>query len=581
MRRISRQRLPVGWLIALCLALGAIPLALLAYFSVTLSTDAVRHEAEARVEATATVSAYAVQNELEGFARLVQSYAQRPLLISAAAKGDLRGIRYQLRQLHRARPGIAAAEFARADGVLVGVVPPTPEIVGKDFSYRDWFQGALRNGGPYISESFVAQSRGRPRVIGASAVVPGRGRHIGDVLLAALSVRYLQHFVNRFAAAEGLRVTVADQRAAIVASPGQSSRGLVSARNDPLVAAALNGKTGTTQRDGAGGSVIAGYVPVRPFGWGVVAAVPTKAALARVDDLRSTVLTIATVLGIVILFGLALLARTVWQRTRAERELRAARERLSAQNEELRQLDRAKDEFLSLVTHELRTPLTSIIGYLELIEEGEAGELPPDAARFVKVIDRNAKRLLALVSDLLLVARIEAGRLELEPSRIELNELVAEAVEAARPTASERALDIELVADDGPVVEGDRQRLAEVIDNLVSNALKFTPSGGRIEVRVARDDGHARIDVADTGMGIPETEQERMFERFFRTSTATEHAIQGTGLGLAITKALVEAHQGEISFRSVEGEGTTFTIELPLAEDASLVAAAHGRREET
>jgi signal transduction histidine kinase len=252
----------------------------------------------------------------------------------------------------------------------------------------------------------------------------------------------------------------------------------------------------------------------------------------------------------------------------AKAQAEAARRTLAQQNKRLRELDRLKDEFLSLVSHELRTPLTSIRGYLELVLDEEAGEVNAEQRRFLLAVERNSRRLLRLVGDLLFVAQADAGRLTLERARVDVAALAADCVEAARPVADQRSIDLVLATAPVPTLVGDRGRLAQVLDNLVSNALKFTPEGGRVEVRTGSVDEHVVLEVVDSGIGIPAAEQPRLFERFFRTATATERAIPGTGLGLAIVKAIVEAHGGRISFASTPNEGTTFTIELPLRAEA-------------
>jgi signal transduction histidine kinase len=230
-----------------------------------------------------------------------------------------------------------------------------------------------------------------------------------------------------------------------------------------------------------------------------------------------------------------------------------------------RELDRLKDEFVATVSHELRTPLTSMLGFLEMVREGEAGELLPDQERFLAIVHRSSERLQRLVGDLLFVARLDAGGLQLQlEDGVPLEEVVAEGVEASRPEAwsHEVMLDLE---QNGPVaVRGDRERLGQLVSNLISNAVKFTPAGGKVTARVFAEGGHGVVEVEDTGIGIPQAEQERLFQRFFRASTATDQAIPGTGLGLAITKAITEAHDGTISVRSAPGEGTTFRVELPL-----------------
>src|SRR5215212_4749673 len=227
-----------------------------------------------------------------------------------------------------------------------------------------------------------------------------------------------------------------------------------------------------------------------------------------------------------------------------------------------REAELLKDQFFALVSHELRTPLTSIIGYLELVlEDGEA--LSPNQRRFLSVVDRNARRLLRLVGDLLFVAHVEAGRLALEMGQVDLPTLTREAVEAARPRAEAKRLALEATTHEIPPMAGDRDRLAQVLDNLVSNAVKFTPDGGSVSVRLDARDGEALIEIEDTGVGIPASEQSRLYERFYRASTATARAIPGVGLGLTIAKAIVEAHGGELGFDSVEGRGTTFRVRLP------------------
>jgi PAS domain S-box-containing protein len=238
-----------------------------------------------------------------------------------------------------------------------------------------------------------------------------------------------------------------------------------------------------------------------------------------------------------------------------------ARER--GQNEELRELDRLKDEFVALVSHELRTPLTSIRGYLELVLDGEPENLSDEQRQFLGVVERNSERLQRLVGDLLFVAQVDAGRLALELGHLDAAEVGAEAVEAAKPAADQKGLELRLAGDPKAELIGDRARLSQLVDNLVSNAIKFTPNGGRVEVSVRSDGTNVSIEISDSGMGISVEEQDRLFQRFFRTAAATTQAIPGTGLGLAISKAIVDAHEGTIEVESVEGRGTTFRVTIP------------------
>jgi signal transduction histidine kinase len=255
----------------------------------------------------------------------------------------------------------------------------------------------------------------------------------------------------------------------------------------------------------------------------------------------------------------------VWVLSREREHVQAE---LSRQNEQLLALDRMKDEFIASVSHEFRTPLTSIRGYAELLQEAD---LPAEQRDFVNVIDRNSARLAGLVEDLLLMAQIQSGGLPLELDEVVLNDLIARAGEAAKPFAESKHIDLDFDTDPAIVTtQADADRLGQVLDNLVSNAIKYTPDGGGVSIRMTHTDDAATIAVSDTGIGIPQDEQAQMFGRFFRSSNARDSGIDGSGLGLAITRGIVEAHGGTIGFDSVEGVGTTFRLTVPL----SLASAA-------
>jgi PAS domain S-box-containing protein len=261
--------------------------------------------------------------------------------------------------------------------------------------------------------------------------------------------------------------------------------------------------------------------------------------------------------------GVVLNARDVTERNRAdaERESALAQEQLA--NDRLRELDAMKDEFVALVSHELRTPLTSIKGYTELVLEGAAGDLTDEQRTMLAVVDRNNARLFRLINDLLFVAQINDGHLEVELDDVDLAAVAAESIADAGPRAAAANISLVLECTHSPTVKADSVRLSQVLDNLISNAIKFTAPGGSVEVTVATVGGKAVIVVADSGMGMSQADQERLFTRFFRAKTAA--TIQGTGLGLSITKAIVDAHNGTIAVESRTGEGTRFTVTIPTA----------------
>jgi signal transduction histidine kinase len=267
----------------------------------------------------------------------------------------------------------------------------------------------------------------------------------------------------------------------------------------------------------------------------------------------------------------ALLVRQAARSRARSAKAEAERESLAELNRRLLEVDRIKDDFIATVSHELRTPLTSIRGYLELV--GADAGLSEQGRGFLDVVDRNSERLQCLVADLLFVAQVDADEYVLKLGLFCPQELVDQAVAAARPFAEVQQITLCADVDDVREVAGDRARLAQLLDNLISNALKFTPPGGRVDVRLrSTDAGSTVLEVADTGIGIPESEQDKTFERFYRATAATKNAIAGTGLGLAIVKLTAEAHGGTVSVESNEGEGSTFRVVLPL--QAKLVPAA-------
>jgi signal transduction histidine kinase len=230
-----------------------------------------------------------------------------------------------------------------------------------------------------------------------------------------------------------------------------------------------------------------------------------------------------------------------------------------------REAERAKQDFFALVSHELRTPLTAILGYVELLLSDDVSAFPPEHARHLEVIERNARRLVRLVGDLLFAAQVEGAPLLLEPAEVDLAALVGDAVELARCRAEEAGIVLETELAHVERCVGDRDRLAQVLDNLLSNALKFTPPGGRIAVRLEGEGPYARIVVADTGVGIPAEDQPHLFDRFYRARNATGRSIPGLGLGLTIVRTIVEGHGGTVSVHSEAGDGATFTVLLPAA----------------
>ncbi len=233
----------------------------------------------------------------------------------------------------------------------------------------------------------------------------------------------------------------------------------------------------------------------------------------------------------------------------------------------LRELDQAKSDFVSSVSHELRTPITSIVGYTEMLKDGLAGEVSAEQDRLLDAVRRNGERLIALIEDLLTLSSIEAGSFTLEKEPVDLRSVVNRAREALQPLLARRRLDVSFVIPDHAVtVTGDAGQLERVVLNLMSNAVKFTEDGGAVSCVLRNGGSQAFVEVEDTGIGIPAQEQGELFNRFFRSTTAQERAIQGTGLGLSIVQSIVQSHGGEIKVASEHLAGTVFSVALPVTD---------------
>lgn len=254
---------------------------------------------------------------------------------------------------------------------------------------------------------------------------------------------------------------------------------------------------------------------------------------------------------------------------RAEEEaLRLRSFELEQQNLAVQESNRLKSEFVSMVSHEMRSPLASVQGYLDLLQDEESGRLNEEQRLFLKIARENTDRLGALINDLLDLARIEAGRLELSPTRVDTEDLVRDVVASMKPMLSAKAQPLRQDLPQGlPPLWVDRARTVQILSNLVSNAHKYSPAGSKIELAARADDATILLEVRDHGVGMTEAELSNLFTPFFRADNPLVRQTSGTGLGLVITRTLVQLHGGDLMVNSRYGQGSTFTLRLPVARN--------------
>lgn len=279
-------------------------------------------------------------------------------------------------------------------------------------------------------------------------------------------------------------------------------------------------------------------------------------------------------------FRVTAIVRDISERKRAEDRLRELQDaytlELESRNREVERANQLKSEFLASMSHELRTPLHTIIGFSELLAEEIEGQLNAKQRRFIGHIHTDSLHLLDLINDILDISKIESGRIELRREVFDVASALEETLSSVRHQGEAKSIGIETNLSISPTIFADRLRIKQILFNLLSNALKFTSDGGRVEVAARLRDGFVEFSVRDTGIGIPKEQQEAVFDKFYQVGATTRGVREGTGLGLAITRALVEEHGGRVWVESESGKGSRFAFTIPL-EAAHEDSAGGGR----
>ena len=564
---LTRKAMRVG---ALAVLGALVPLVVLATLTLTKSEAAVRHEVGARLRLTTALSSALVAEQVGSIVSVIEGAARRPRLVQALADGDPdrfdhAEIDQQLQALQEYRQGRTTSGLLDLDGILRGI-PGAPELLGRDFSNRGYFKGVVATGGTYVSEAFVSAVRARPFVVSIATYVRApatAGQSLGlplGVLAASVELGEVQEIVDHVAAVQGVNLWIADQKNRLVAVPDGRPTALRPVASAPIDSVAEVPAGRLVDVDDGGEELLALRQQVLPLGWTVFAAVPRDQAYAGATAIRTTVLAIASPLGVMVCAGIFVLLRTQRRQWRAEAQLALARD-------EARNASRQKSEFLANMSHELRTPLNAILGFSELMAgEPADGDNRSVPSAWIDHIRTGGKHLLVLINDVLDLSKVEAGRIELFPEPVDLAAAIDEAVAALGPLLSDRKL--RLTTTVPPLtIPTDRVRFRQILNNLLSNAIKFTPTGGQIFINAHRAGDQVHVSVTDTGPGISLADQARVFTEFSQVGDVKLRA-GGTGLGLPLARRLAQAHGGDITCESETGHGARFTLTLPTAPHA-------------
>ena len=448
--------------------------------------------------------------------------------------------------------------------------------------------------------------------------------HVQAVLFAALDLAWLNELAPRVGLPTGSMLTVIDRNGTILSRFPDQAKWIGKSMPESLVLNAIAGQQGNGTTEGRSEDGIPRLFSFAPFGETaqsanayVIIGIPTAVAFAGANRIL-----VRNLVALAFVAGLALAAawaggnlfivrqiQTLVEATKRvasgelgvrsglphgqgelsqlagafdqmaesleraherrlqEEELRRKNNQLEQQNQTIQEANRLKTEFVSMVSHELRTPLTSIQGYAELLLEDE--QVAEEQRESLTLVKKNADRLLTLINDLLDLSRMEAGRLDLHRTRLDLARLIPEVAGSLRPLLEAKRQRLRLdLGESLPAVWADADRITQILTNLIANAHKYTLVDGSITVAARRNNGFVRVEVSDNGIGLSPEEQAQLFTKFFRAQDRSAQAVGGTGLGLVITRLLVELHGGQITVSSAPGQGSTFSFSLPALEVA-------------
>ncbi|GLW12659.1 hypothetical protein Misp01_77870 [Microtetraspora sp. NBRC 13810] len=563
-----------GWLLAVTapwILLGLLPLALLTSSSISLSDQTISDEVGGRVKTTADVSKVVVQQQMDSLKQLLAAFAQRPGVRETVTAGEpavreaLPGYRRELADM---RVGISGVIVVSAEGDMIGAEPSSG--LPQDVTGTDWYPAVRNQHRVYVSQAYTPPVMAASRAVAVAAPIMSEdgGRLLG-VLAAVYSLTAIQNFATEAANAQDIRLLITDQAGVLVADQHAQPDTLVSLREDPRIDTALAGRdVFSPAHRGFDGLVLSASRPIPGIGWTVTAEVPRAEALASAERLKTSILSVAALLTVLILSGLGLQLHTTRGRRRAQQALAGYAAALATARDEAVGASVAKSEFLAKISHEIRTPINGVLGMNALML---GTRLDDEQRHYATTAHASAQDVIRLLDDFLDLSRIEAGHLAVEQEIIDLPRLCDEVVAPFAPHAHQQGLWLTLrLADDIPQqVVGDSARLRQVLTNVVGNALKFTLQGG-VDLKVTLDEGGEydrvtlRFTVTDTGVGVPPADRERVFGIFRQVDSPITRRTGGSGLGLAISRQLTELMGGRIGLDSVEGVGSKFWVTLPV-----------------
>ena len=536
-----------------------------------------------------------------------KAFATRPSLLQDIKKRDYKETQIHLKNLIDNIPSIQRAFITIPQGIQISNYPYTADTIGKDFSARDWYTGVSRKWEPYVSEFYLRTANPQKYLFAIAIPIKVKEQVIG-ILVMQPAEDFIKQAVSSIDIGTG-HLYVVDKKGALIYHSEQSIDRIIDFSKVPVVQRVMKGMEGVERIIDPLHNVpmLSSYHPMEEWGWGVVVDRHLDEVLAPV---RKVTVWLVVVTGIMILFGgytayrgadllvetelLAKKLQAMYEEQQAmNEELLSQQHEITWANQRLEQASRTKSDFLANMSHELRTPLNAVIGFSEILQDGMFGKLTEKQQEYVCNIYGSGKHLLSLISDILDLSKVEAGKMELELSRFLLRDELNASLSMLKEKTMKHGikLDCEIAPEADIELEADERKVKQIMYNLLSNAVKFTPDGGavRVNARLTRDEGRGAthekasfvlmseasdrpssivISVADTGIGIKPEDIPKLFNEFTQLESAYTKQHEGTGLGLALTKRLVELHGGRIWVESEFGKGSRFTFVMPVKRES-------------
>ncbi|HEY3303486.1 MAG TPA: response regulator [Candidatus Binatia bacterium] len=561
------RRRPLGLaVIFLIFVFPVLLIAALSYLSTQRDLSATEYS---RKQSIAYLTATIVKEKLDRMVDIGLSLSTRVRFRQLVVDANWQQAIEILAEVPKDFPFIERVFLSDPEGNLMADRPELPGVVGKNFAHRDWYQGVSKNWRPYISEVYQRAAEPKYNVIAISVPVTSQEtRRVHGILVLQIPLDMFLEWTRNIEVGPSGFVYFVDRKGQLIAHPNfPPQEKIVDFLDVPVVQKVLRGERGIDVQVNPieKEERIAAFEPVPGYGWGVVATQPTATAFApQKAELKRLVVVYGFIILLSAFFAYVIFSAMAERKTFEEQLERKNRE-LKQQSLRVEEASRLKSEFLANMSHELRTPLNGIIGFAEMMHDARLGPVSEQHKEYLGDILTSAEHLLKLINDVLDLSKVEAGRMEFHPESLSLEKLARETCDIVRTLSARKRLKLETHIDpETDSVALDPAKLKQVLYNYLSNAIKFTPDGGRITVRAAPESANEfRLEVEDTGAGIKPEDMGKLFTEFQQLHAPHATEYKGTGLGLALTKKIVEAQGGRVGVSSVLGQGSVFFAVLP------------------